>query len=229
MIAKLNKTLLSFSLLLCSVGAFAQYNHELGVSGGASFYLGDANKSGLFHRTRYSVGALYRYNIDTRWAISLNVRYARVQGDTRDFGYVLPGGVYAEFDRGLVDSNIAAEFNFFDIGESKFYKARYKASPYIRLGVGLTAFNKYDGNSVYSFNMAAAIGGKWKINRRFTLGLEWSITKLFSDALDVTDGSNEILDNPYQTPKVGFFDTDWYSIANLYITVNLFETNKFCR
>lgn len=227
-----HKALLCLVLMLAfNCRALAEYNHEIGVSGGAAFYLGDANKSALFNRADYSVGGLYRYNIDTRWALKLTVRYARIAGDTRDFNYILPNGQdYASFERGLVDSNVAVEFNFFDIGESKYYKARYVATPYIMVGVGLTAYNNlYGGDNVYNVNIPLGIGGKWKINKRFTLGLEWTITKLFTDRLDVTDATNEILDNPYKVSSTGFFDTDWYSVANLYLSINLFETNKFCR
>ncbi len=217
--------------IIGSTNSYAEYNHELGVSGGAAFYLGDANKSALFNRANFSVGGLYRYNIDTRWAVKLNIRYARIAGDTRDFGYILPNGQeYASFERGLVDSNVAIEFNFFDIGESKYYVAKYRVTPYIMLGLGVTAYNDlYGDGNAFLFNIPVGIGAKWKINRRFTLGLEWTITKLFTDRLDVTDSTNAILDNPYGVSSTGFFDTDWYSVANLYLTVNLFETNKFCK
>lgn len=224
--------ILVFVLLSINVGnAFAAYNHELGLSGGTAFYLGDANHSTPFHRPGWSAGAFYRYNIDTRWAIKASVRYAVVQGDTRDFGYTFPNGqAYAEFQRGFVDADATIEFNFFDIGESKYYKARYKATPYILLGVGLTTYSDlYAGGNAYKFSIPFGIGGKWRINKRWTLGLEWTIHKLFIDNFDVTNANNQVLENPYQVPKIGFFDTDFYSIANLYISFNLFDTNKFCR
>lgn len=210
---------------------YAAYNHELGLSGGTAFYLGDANHSTPFMRPGWSVGMLYRYNIDTRWAVKASIRYAVVQGDTRDFGYTFPNGqTYAEFQRGFVDADATVEFNFFDIGESKYYKARYQATPYIVLGVGLTTYaDLYSGGNAYKVSIPFGIGGKWRINRRWTLGLEWTIHKLFIDNFDVTNANNKILDNPYQVPNVGFFDTDFYSIANLYITFNLFDTNKYCR
>ena len=210
---------------------YAAYNHELGLSGGTAFYLGDANHSTPFQRPGWSIGALYRYNIDTRWAIKASVRYAVVQGDTRDFGYTFPNGqAFAEFQRGFVDADATVEFNFFDIGESKYYKARYHATPYIVLGIGLTTYSDlYSGGNAYKVNIPFGIGGKWRINRRWTLGLEWTIHKLFIDNFDVTNANNNVLDNPYQVPNVGFFDTDFYSIANLYITFNLFDTNKYCR
>ena len=209
----------------------AAYNHELGLSGGTTFYLGDANHSTPFQRPGWSAGMFYRYNIDTRWAVKASVRYAVAQGDTRDFGYTFPNGqAYAEFQRGFVDANATVEFNFFDIGESKYYKARYKATPYIVLGVGLTTYaDLYSGGNAYKVSIPFGIGGKWRINRRWTLGLEWTIHKLFIDNFDVTNANNKVLENPYQVPNIGFFDTDFYSIANLYISFNLFDTNKYCR
>lgn len=220
-----------FFILLGESFAFAAYNHELGLSGGTAFYLGDANHSTPFNRPGWTAGIFYRYNIDTRWAIKATARYAIVQGDTRDFGYQFPNGQeYASFERGFVDASAVVEFNFFDIGESKYYKARYKATPYILLGIGLTTYSDlYSNNNAYKVNIPIGIGGKWRINRRWTLGLEWTIHKLFIDNFDVTNAKNQVLDNPYQVENVGFFDTDFYSIANLYISFNLFDTNKFCR
>ena len=64
--------------------------------------------------------------------------YAKVEGDTRDFGYILPNHQeYAAFERGFVDASLVVEFNFLDIGESGYYKGTYKVTPYILLGVDL--------------------------------------------------------------------------------------------
>jgi hypothetical protein len=219
--------LMFFGYGLCS----AEYNHELGLSGGTAFYLGDANHVTPFNRARWTAGAFYRYNIDTRWAVKLDVNYAEVEGDTRDFGYILPNGQeYAKFERGFVDIQAAVEFNFFDIGENSYYKSKFDATPYIMIGIGLCAYNNlYGGSSMYELSIPFAIGGKWKINQRMTLGIQWSIHKLFTDKFDVTNESNKILNNPTGAPKVGFLDTDFYSLANISLSVNLFDTKKYCR
>lgn len=219
--------LMFFGYGLCS----AEYNHELGLSGGTTFYLGDANHITPFNRPKWTAGAFYRYNIDTRWAVKLDVNYAVVEGDTRDFGYILPNGQsYARFERGFADIHAAVEFNFFDIGENSIYKSKFDATPYIMLGVGLCAYTDiYGGSSMYELSIPIGIGGKWKINKRLTLGIEWSIHKLFTDSFDVTNATNEILDNPTNAPKVGFLDTDFYSLAKISLSINLFDTKKFCR
>lgn len=219
--------LMLFGYGICS----AEYNHELGLSGGTAFYLGDANHVTPFNRPQWSAGAFYRYNIDTRWAIKLDVNYAEVEGDTRDFGYVLPNNQpYARFERGFVDIHAAVEFNFFDLGEDTYYKKKFDATPYLLIGIGLCAYNDlYGGASMYELSIPIAIGGKWKINKRLTLGIQWSIHKLFTDKFDVTGYNNAILNNPTGAPNVGFLDTDFYSIANISLSVNLFDTKKFCR
>lgn len=219
-------------MCLCCGVSRAEFNHELGLSGGTAFYLGDANHVTPFNRARWSAGAFYRYNIDTRWAVKLDVNYAEVEGDTRDFDYILPNGQsYAAFKRGFVDAHVAVEFNFFDIGESNYSgRAKFDATPYILLGVGLCAYNDlYSGDNLYRLSIPFAIGGKWKINKRLTLGIQWSIHKLFTDSFDVTNDNNKILDNPTGAPKVGFLDTDFYSLANISLSVNLFDTKKYCR
>lgn len=219
--------LMFFGYGLCS----AEYNHELGLSGGTTFYIGDANHITPFNRPKWAAGAFYRYNIDTRWAVKLDVNYAVVEGDTRDFGYILPNGQsYARFERGFADIHAAVEFNFFDIGENSIYKSKFDATPYIMLGVGLCAYTDiYGGSSMYELSIPIGIGGKWKINKRLTLGIEWSIHKLFTDSFDVTNATNEILDNPTNASKVGFLDTDFYSLAKISLSINLFDTKKFCR
>lgn len=228
---KLIKIKLVALIALCSIYTVkAEYNHELGITGGISSYLGDANYKTPFWRPQMAVGGLYRYNIDTRWAVKLCAMYAEVAGDTRDFRYHLPGVEYATFKRGYVDASLSVEFNFLDLGARKYDRGNYKVSPYIMLGVGLTAYsNVMEGKNLYRFSIPVGIGGKWKINHRWTLGLEWTIHKLFADDLDVTGNDNKILDNPYKTTKNGFFDTDWYMICNLYISISLFDPNRFCK
>ena len=210
--------------------AHAEYNHELGLTAGTSFYLGDANHVTVFNRASWTAGAFYRYNIDTRWAIRFKGQYARMNGNSDDFGYKFPNGqTGVKFSRGLTDLSLTTEFNFLDIGESRYYKGRFKATPYIALGIGCDIYNNYGDGHMFNVNLPFAIGGKWLATKRLTLGLEWSIHKLFADDLDVTGPENAILKDPYGTGKVGFIDTDWYSTLWVSISCKLFTTRKFCK
>ena len=217
-----------FIFPFCST-ILAQYNHEIGITGGGSFYLGDANHSTLFNRLKPAYGGFYKYNIDTRYAIKLQALVAEVEGDSRDFNYVFPDKQYGYFNRKFVDASLTVEFNFFDIGESKYYKSDYNISPYILFGIGLTAYNNiYVADNFYKFNFPMGVGGKWKVNKRWTLGAEWTMHKMYVDDFDVTGNESKILNNPYQTNKTAFFDDDWYSVANLFISYNLIHTKRFC-
>ena len=211
--------------------ARAEYNHEIGFAGGTAFYLGDANHKTPFERSRWTAGVMYRYNFDTRWALKLHASLSQVAADSRDFGYRFPTGQdYAAFQRQFFNLDAVAEFNFFDIGQCKYYKAKNKATPYLLLGIGLTAYNAYGPDaSMFHVSIPFGIGGKWKATKRLTIGVEWTIHKLFTDDLDVTGEDNLILNDPYRTGKTGFLDTDWFSLASVYISFSMFEINKYCR
>lgn len=210
--------------------ANAQYNHEIGITGGGSFYLGDANLSLPFHKTNVAYGGFYVYNIDTRYALKAHVIAATIEGDSRDFNYIFPNQQFGYFDRKLIDIGLNLQFNFFDLGQSKYYNSHNSITPYFMIGMGYLAYNNiYIGDNVYKFTIPMGIGGKWKMNDRFTLGIEWKINKLFLDDLDVSNSESKILSNPYQTKNTSFFDTDWYSLASISLSYNLFNTRRFCR
>ncbi|MBP6230758.1 MAG: hypothetical protein KA397_03775 [Paludibacteraceae bacterium] len=222
-------------ILFCIFAAFysitsAQYNHEIGISGGTSFYLGDANQSTPFHTTDFAYGGFYLYNINTRYALKAQVLVAEIEGDSRDFNYIFPNNQIGYFNRQLVDIGLNLQFNFFDLGQSRYYNSRNMISPYFTIGIGYLAYNNmFVGDNVYKFTIPVGIGGKWKITKRLNLGVEWKINKLFVDDLDVTNNESKILNNPYQTNTISFFDTDWYSAATVSLSYNLFNTRKFCR
>ncbi len=230
MTAQLRRISLFMCFLVFGTMAKAQYNHEIGIAGGGSFYMGDANLNIPFYKTKPSYGGFYQYNIDTRFALKANVLISEIEGDSRDFAYIFPNNQVGYFNRSIVDLSANLHFNFFDLGQSKYYNSRNNITPYITIGLGFLAYNNiYVGDNVYKFSIPFGIGGKWNINNRITLGAEWKMHKLFIDDLDVTNIESSILSNPYQTTETSFFDTDWYSAATLNLSVNLFNTRKFCR
>ena len=155
---------------------------------------------------------------------------AEIEGDSRDFNYIFPNNQIGYFNRQLVDIGLNLQFNFFDLGQSRYYNSRNMISPYFTIGIGYLAYNNmFVGDNVYKFTIPVGIGGKWKITKRLNLGVEWKINKLFVDDLDVTNNESKILNNPYQTNTISFFDTDWYSAATVSLSYNLFNTRKFCR
>jgi hypothetical protein len=45
---------------------------ELGLFGGGSYYIGDLNPGKHFINTQLAYGITARYNIDTRWAVTMS-------------------------------------------------------------------------------------------------------------------------------------------------------------
>ncbi len=79
--------LVSFTgvLLIGSVSVYSQKNANVGIFAGTAYYMGDINPNRHFYRPSLSLGAFYRYNINTRFAVRANAYYAQLSGNDLDF------------------------------------------------------------------------------------------------------------------------------------------------
>ena len=67
-----------------------EYKYEIGGMAGGAFYMGDANKNTIFKGMNPAVGAVFRYNINFRWALKANLMWGQVSGKTEGMENVLP-------------------------------------------------------------------------------------------------------------------------------------------
>jgi hypothetical protein len=209
-------------VLLFSVSSFAisaqEYLYEIGGMGGGSFYMGDANNNAAFRNMNPAVGALFRYNVNFRSALKVNLAYARVTGSTEGLKNVFPNNEQTAFERNVIDLGVQGEFNFFPYSDKYKYLYTKRISPYIAGGLGFSAAPGGDGgNMFFSPHISAGTGVKYKLVPRINIGAELSIRKLFGDGLD-TMGDNKLLDNPYQITSGGFKNKDWYSMLMITVT-----------
>lgn len=114
-------------------------NHELGVSGGVSYYLGDLNSITHFKKVYPAFGVLYKRNLDYHFSLRTMALYGRVGADdlksrngyqhTRNLRFVSP----------VAEAAATLEFNFFafEPGNAK----RFFITPYIFLGAGAFYMN----------------------------------------------------------------------------------------
>ena len=100
--------LVLYLFLFCCTTAAAQddgYMVELGLGGGGSFYIGDAN-SRLYNNTNGVISLLARYNVNPRFALKADLAAAGISGNTdeaygvRDFKAKF-GGEEVEYGRFL--------------------------------------------------------------------------------------------------------------------------------
>jgi opacity protein-like surface antigen len=206
--------------LLSSGVAFAQRNANFGVFAGTAYYLGDINPNRHFYNPTLSLGALYRYNINTRYALRGNAYYTRLSGSDLDFPEILhPDRPYspAGFNTSLLDLAIQVEFNFLPFTPNV---GNWAYTPYIATGIagGLILGSDVGTSNFLSFPLSAGL--KVNLTSRISAGAEWSFRKTFSDNLDG-------LENPSGVYSI-LHNNDWYSVLGVFITFKFFNFAAKC-
>ncbi len=208
-------------IIVLFVGSFTglhaqEYKFEVGGMAGGAFYMGDANKNGFFKGLNPAAGAVFRYNLNFRWAIKANLLWGQASGSTEGLENVFPNNAQASFNRSFVDLGGQAEFNFFPYSDKFAYEGAKRFTPYVALGFGFTY--GMGNEPFFGPNIPLGVGVKYKVANRVNLGAEFSFRKLFGDGFDVTDGENTLLDNPYQISSSFMKNQDWYSFLLLSVT-----------
>ena len=80
-----------------------------------------------------------------------------------------------------------------------------------------------DGENTFAPNIPLGVGVKYKLSRRLNMGLEFAMTKTFSDKID---GKN--LSDMYLIKSSFIKNTDWYSNISFSITYEFGERCSTC-
>ena len=210
--------LIAIVMLVASFAATAQqYKYEVGPSLGMTGYLGEANTGNLFKHPSFTLGGMFRYNHNSRWAFKANLNYANIRGDSEKDDMVYPDGIDYSFNSSLIDLGLTAEFNFLNFGRGPLYKKYKPISPYMVAGVGFV-FAMCDGQNQASFTIPFGIGVKYKYKDRLNMSFEFTMRKEFSDRID---GLSDLFGIKHSFAK----NTDWYSFATFSVT---YEFGKRC-
>lgn len=208
----------------CLIHIKAQRN-ELGISIGTANIIGDIGKTNYIEilpmdmdRIPISLGLLYRYNLDNRQSLRLNLIYNRVFFDdekaSEDYRYkrLISGS------NTILETSVLFEYYFFDINDIKYSGS----SPYIFAGIGGYGYNdrKYTINHTraknsdgsfrnpkdykdfiteenykksvkFGFNIPFGIGYKIKIKYDWLLSFEVGARYTFQDNLDYSSVKNK--------------------------------------
>ncbi len=198
------------------------YKFELGPALGFSGYLGDANTSNLYAHPGFAGGVLFRYLVSPRWNIRGNLTVATLSGNSADMTNVLPGGASYEFSSTVYDLGARIDFNFFNYGIGETYRRMRRWTPYLTVGMGVSMAS-CGGTTAVAFNIPMGAGLRYKINPRLNLGLEWSMTKAFTDKVD-----GPVLNDLYGIKSSFAKNTDWYSTVMVSLTFEFGERCKSC-
>lgn len=210
--------LITLSLYSTKIMAQDDYKYEIGGMAGVNFYMGDANKTKFFNDIGPVFGGVFRYNMDLRWSVKANLLMGHISGDTRNSKNAFPFANQKSFKRMFWDVGTQIEFNFFNYSDQFAYLGAKRFSPYVFVGVGLTAGS--GKRTFFDANIPFGVGAKYKIKERLNIGFEFSFRRLFSDSFDVTDRGGFQLDDPYGVGSSALKNKDWYSLTMFSVTWN---------
>ena len=221
-------TLLSMVLLACCTFSAAQeedgYLMEMGLGGGGSFYMGDAN-SRLYNNTNGVFSVLARYNVNPRFSLKANLSSAGISGSTENAYGVMPGDELL-FSRTLYDFGVQIEWGFCGYG-LEGWNGNHRLAPYGLIGIGATFAPKPAQND-FAANIPVGLGLRYKLSERVNIGLEWTMRFSTSDRLDVTHTDGTSLQDPFMIKGKGIKNKDSYSFTMLYVTFDVFKRPCHC-
>jgi opacity protein-like surface antigen len=207
-------------IMLATLTAFPQRAANIGIFAGTAYYLGDINPNRHFYRPSLSLGGIYRYNINSRYAIRFNAYYVKLSGSDLDF----PSQVHpdrpmnpAMFTTSLLDVAVQGEFNFLPYTPDV---ANFAYTPYVAVGIAGGLILSSDQNAQNFLSFPFGLGVKVNFTSRISGGAEWSFRKTFSDRIDGVENPSGV--------QSFIHNNDWYSVAGIFITYKFFNFAADC-
>lgn len=213
-------------ILLCCTSVAAQddgYLMEIGMGGGGSFYMGDAN-SRIYRNTNGVAAVVARYNVNPRFALKADLAAAGISGSTVNASGVIPGDEIS-FSRTLYDLGFQIEWGFCGYGMGG-WDGTHRLAPYGLMGIG-ASFAPKPAQNDFAANFPVGLGIRYKLSERVNLGLEWTMRFSTSDRLDVTESAASLAD-PFLIRGKGIKNKDSYSFTMLYVTFDILKRPCHC-
>ncbi|MDR0371368.1 MAG: porin family protein [Prevotellaceae bacterium] len=202
---------------LVTTPAFGQnedeYLMEIGVSGGISSSVNDANVYEYFDG---AFGALIRYRFNNRVAIRGEWYLTNVSGN-----YLVENNK-VDFDNRINNIQVCGEFNFFDLTQDPYKRNGKKFSPYIFAGFGVNGFG-YEGTATVRPSVSFGVGVKLKLTHRLNLNIQFDNQLLMSDRLESVAVLNDARNN-----GSNFLNNDLLSSLKLAITFDFLKKPCNC-
>lgn len=194
-----------FSFVVCtlfSLTTFAQQGWEIGGWIGAAHYFGDLNTSFDVTRPGPAVGAIARYNFNTRISAKLGANYGYIGADDKYSKNAFEKQRNLNFKSNIIEGQAGFEFNFLPYVHGSYDKY---FTPYVHAGMSVYHFSpktKYNNkwvalqplgtegqfkNDEYALTQVAftyGLGVKWDITDTWSANFMVSARYLFTDYLD---------------------------------------------
>jgi hypothetical protein len=184
---------------------------EIGVLLGGSYYIGDLNQYNHFKNTQPALSLLYRFNINHRVSLRVNLSYGNVRAADEEANNEVLKNRNLSFSSNIFEAATGVEFNYFPF---QLGHPRYLATAYLLAEIGIFTMNptaNINGDEIelqplgtegqsselsskgnYSrtqLTIPLGFGVKASLGPKISIGLEYAIRKTFTDYLDDV-GSN---------------------------------------
>lgn len=184
---------------------------ELGVMGGASYYIGDLNPTKHFIYSKPAFGAIVRYNLSTRASLRFTGTYGNVYGQDSKSDDLFQVNRNLDFTSEIYELAVGFEI---DLLKYRINDMKYPISPYFFYEIAYFRMNpqtNYNGNEIdlqtlgtegqgtglsdkgrYKVNQISiplGIGLKFNLRKRVAMSIEYGIRKTFTDYLDDVSGN----------------------------------------
>lgn len=223
------KLLIIFTIL----GAYTAQSqiHELGLTAGASNYIGDIGSTNYINPTDIGYGFQYRWNRSARHSWRFNYTYMPISGKDIDSDMPLRKERNLSTKNNLNEIMLGIEFNFF---EFDLHNDWFSFTPYVHTGIAgvsyrETYYNNYnrqiEKDTEYTLAIPVTLGVKTLINKRFVISAEVGARYALTDNLDGNNPSNP------STSIVAFGNTnskDWYVFTGINISYTFGKNPCYC-
>ena len=245
-----------FLMLIFSVFALSAQTHrrnfkqrEIGVFGGASYYIGDINPRTHFLYSMPAAGAFYRIAMTYRYAFRFGFSCGSVWADDAKSHEADQLERNINFKSKIYEAHALYEFNFVDyrIGSEKHYftmflfagLGAYYMNPKSDIGYGTVNLSELrtEGRYYSKFQVCLpfGVGMKWNATDRIGFGFEWGPRKLFTDYLDDVSSAYPVQGTGtyYGQGAPGTMrgnprSKDWYFFYGFTVQVRLPKKNQEC-
>lgn len=201
-----------FALFSANTVAQNDYNAEIGISTGGSYYLGDANNK-LFNNTQFAYGGFFRYKFNPRFALKAELIGTKIVAANKTV------------NNSIYTTDFTAEYNFFDLENNPYKRFSKIFSPYIFTGLGIMT-DMYVGQKFPNFmSLPFGVGIKVKLAERWNFNAQWSNRLLlFSDNME----NNVLYNNTNNLNGSNIFNNDLLSTITVGISFDFWEKPCDC-
>ena len=186
------------------------YKAEIGIIGGASYYIGDASSTFFdYQNIKSALGGFFRYRIDNRIAFKGELISTVIAG--------------SGIENQAFAADIVGEYNFFDLEQDPYKRFSKIYSPYLLAGVGLMNYD-YQTVNMTNPSFVFGLGMKLKLGNRLNLNLQWSNRLLLADNIEGVAKYN----NMNNLNGLNIFNNDFISSLTIGVSFDIWKKECNC-